>query len=219
MGMVLYVGSIAAGTYDQLWDYRTAPPTANPDRGLSYSSTVNDGEGVKNGLKGIKLNSSGWCSFVKAPVAGQLRLTFGPRSGKNPTSLQVFASENEDAGAYHLVGVTCEVDGLQTQTILLSAQENHVYITREKQQETVLARIEFVEGSFAEPAPCAPLENPVPLYSAGMRTDSMDANAAFFIRALMNANAGGEKMIRLPDGIYDLGPLALTTTILNNINS
>lgn len=139
MGMVLYVGSIAAGTYDQLWDYRTAPPTANPDRGLSYSSTVNDGEGVKNGLKGIKLNSSGWCSFV--------------------------------------------------------------------------------EGSFAEPAPCAPLENPVPLYSAGMRTDSMDANAAFFIRALMNANAGGEKMIRLPDGIYDLGPLALTTTtILNNIN-
>lgn len=37
----------------------------------------------------------------------------------------------------------------------------------------------------------------------------------FFIRALMNANAGGEKMIRLPDGIYDLGPLALTTTILN----
>ena len=58
-----------------------------------------------------------------------------------------------------------------------------------------------------------------PLYSAGMRTDSMDANAAFFIRALMNANAGGEKMIRLPDGIYDLGQLALTTTtILNNIN-
>jgi len=210
VGMVLYVGSIAAGTYDLLWDYSTAPPTTNPDRGLSYSSTVNDGEGVKNGLKGIKLNSSGWCSFFKAPVAGQLRLTFGPRSGKNPTSLQVFASENEDAGTYHLVGVTCEVDGLQTQTILLSAQENHVYITREKHQETVLERIEFVEGSFAEPAPCAPLENPVPLYSAGMRTDSMDANAAFFIRALMNANAGGEKMIRLPDGIYDLGPLALT---------
>ena len=96
MGMFLYVGSIAAGTYDQLWDYRTAPPTANPDRGLSY------------------------------------------------------------------------------------------------------------------------LENPVPLYSAGMRTDSMDANAAFFIRALMNANAGGEKMIRLPDGIYDLGPLALTTTTILN---
>ena len=52
--------------------------------------------------------------------------------------------------------------------------------------------------------------------SAGMRTDSMDANAAFFIRALMNANAGGEKMIRLPDGIYDLGPLALTTTTILN---
>lgn len=215
--MLFFAGSIAAGSYNLRWDYRTAPPTANPDSGLSYSSTVNDDEGVKNGLKGIKLNSSGWCSFVKAPVAGQLRLTFGPRSGKNPTSLQVFASENEDVGTYHLVGVTCEVDGLQTQTINLSEQENHVYITREKHQETVLERIEFVEGSFAEPAPCAPLENPVPLYSAGMRTDSMDANAAFFIRALMNANAGGEKMIRLPDGIYDLGPLALTAIEVNGV--
>ena len=215
--MLFFAGSIAAGSYNLRWDYRTAPPTANPDSGLSYSSTVNDDEGVKNGLKGIKLNSSGWCSFVKAPVAGQLRLTFGPRSGKNPTSLQVFASENEDVGTYHLVGVTCEADGLQTQTINLSAQENHVYITREKHQETVLERIEFVEGSFAEPAPCAPLENPVPIYSAGMRTDSMDANAAFFIRALMNANAGGEKMIRLPDGIYDLGALALTAIEANGI--
>ena len=215
--MLFFAGSIAAGTYDLLWDYSTAPPTANPDGGLSYSSTVNDDEGVKNGLKGVKLNSSGWCSFVKAPVAGQLRLTFGPRSGKNPASLQVFASEGEDAGTYHLVGTTCEVDGLQTQTILLSAQENHVYITREKHQETVLERIEFVEGSFAEPAPCAPLESPVPLYSAGMRTDSMDANAAFFIRALMNANAGGEKMIRLPDGVYDLGPLALTAIEANGV--
>ena len=215
--MLFFAGSIAAGSYNLRWDYRTAPPTANPDSGLSYSSTVNDDEGVKNGLKGIKLNSSGWCSFVKAPVAGQLRLTFGPRSGKNPTSLQVFASENEDVGTYHLVGVTCEVNGLQTQTINLSEQENHVYITREKHQETVLERIEFVEGSFAEPAPCAPLENPVPLYSAGMRTDSMDANAAFFIRALMNANAGGEKMIRLPDGIYDLGSLALTAIEANGV--
>ena len=50
-----------------------------------------------------------------------------------------------------------------------------------------------------------------------MRTDSMDANAAFFIRALMNANAGGEKMIRLPDGIYDLGPLALTAIEANGV--
>ena len=217
VGMLFFAVSIAAGTYDLLWDYSTAPPETNPDKGLSYSSTVNDGEGVKNGLKGVKLNSSCWCSFVKAPVAGQLRLTFGPRSGKNPASLQVFASEGEDAGTYHLVGTTCEVDGLQTQTILLSAQENHVYITREKHQETVLERIEFVEGSFAEPAPCAPLESPVPLYSAGMRTDSMDANAAFFIRALMDANAGGEKTIRLPDGVYDLGPMALTAIETNGV--
>ena len=215
--MLLHVGSIAAGTYDLIWDYSTAPPAANPDRGLSYSSTVNDEEGVKNGLKGIKLNSSGWCSFVKAPVAGQLRLTFGPRSGKNPTSLQVFASESEDAGIYHLVGVTCEVDGLQTQTINLSAQENHVYITREKHMETVLERIEFVEGMFADPVPCAYLESPVPVFSADMRTDTLDANVAFFIRALMAANAGGEKIIRLPNGIYDLGPMALTAVEANGV--
>lgn len=206
-----------AGVHDLLWDFSSGVPSANPDRGLSYSSTVNDEEGVKNGLKGIKLNSSGWCSFVKAPVPGQLRLTFGPRSGKNPTSLQVFASEGEDAGTYHLVGVTCEADGLQTQAINLSAQENHVYITREKHMETVLERIEFVEGTFAEPGPCAPLDNPVPVYSAGMRTDTLETNAAFFIRALMDANAAGGKVIRLPNGIYDLGAMALTAIEANGV--
>lgn len=215
--MLLGTGSIAAGVYDLIWDYQFAPPTVNPDRGLSYSSTVNDNEGVKNGLKGIKLNSSGWCSFTKAPVAGQLRLTFGPRSGKNPASLQVFASEGEDASTYHLVGTTCEADVLQTHTINLSAQENTVYITRLKNMETVLERIEFVEGAFAEIAPCTPLENPVPLYSASMRTDTLPESAAFFIRALMDANADGEKTIYLPNGVYDLGPMALTAIEANGI--
>ena len=78
MSMVL-----AAGTNDLLWDYTDAPPASSPDRGLLFGGIVDDAPGVKNGLKGIKLNSSGWCCFEKAPVAGVLKLTFGPRSGIN----------------------------------------------------------------------------------------------------------------------------------------
>ncbi len=210
IAMTLFSAYALAGVHDLVWDYTVSAPTENPDRGLQYGSAVNDAEGVKNGLKGIKLNSSGWCSFTKAAVPGVLKLTFGPRSGMNPASLQVFASESADADTYHLVGVTCEVDGLQTQTVNLSAQDNHVYITRLTNMETVLSRIEFVEGDRVPESACVPLVNPVPLYSADMRTDTLQANAAFFIRALMDANAGGEKTIRLPNGVYDLGPMALT---------
>lgn len=68
-----------------------------------------------------------------------------------------------------------------------------------------------------------------PLYSAGMRTDSLDANAAFFIRALMNANAGGEYRTMDQEGrvvspetnevtfVLD-GKSRTMNTILNNIN-
>ena len=65
-----------AGENDLLWDYTDAPPQNNPDRGLRFGGIVNDAEGVKNGLKGIKLNSSGWCWFTKAPVAGAVTRFF-----------------------------------------------------------------------------------------------------------------------------------------------
>ena len=84
--------------------------------------------------------------------------------------------------------------------------------------ETVLERIEFVEGAFAEIAPCTPLENPVPLYSASIRTDTLPESAAFFVRALMDANAGGEKTIYLPNGVYDLGALTLTAIEADGIS-
>ena len=46
---------LQAETYHRLWDYTDGAPKSNPDRGLFFSSSVNDAEGVKNGLKGIKL--------------------------------------------------------------------------------------------------------------------------------------------------------------------
>lgn len=206
-----------AGVNDLLWDFSVAPPAENPSRGLSFSNTVNDAEGVKNGLKGIKLNSSGWCSFIKSPVAGQLRLTYGPRSGMNPASLQIFAYSEDNSRELMHVGNTCEVNTLRTECINLSARQNHIFITRLLNMETVLQRIEFIEGEFASPEPCEPLAIPVVLYSAAISTDSMSAETAFFIRALREANKTGNKVIYLPNGVYDLGQMALTAIEADHI--
>lgn len=40
-------------------------PADNPDNGLYYKEKVNDATGTNLGLKGIKLNSSGWAAFTK----------------------------------------------------------------------------------------------------------------------------------------------------------
>ena len=208
----------SAGEYDLLWDYSEAAPSANPDRGLSYSSVVNDAEGVKNGLKGIKLNSSGWCSFEKAPVAGVLKLTFGPRSGMNPASLHVSAYSGEDTRQVTTIGVTCEVRGLQTQVIPLTAEQNIIYITRMLNIETVLQRIEFVAGVQETPQPCEKLENLLKEYTPDMRTDSLGKEAAYFIQALQAANLKGDTTIYLPNGVYDLGEMVLTAITANGIS-
>ena len=205
----------SAGKYDLLWDYSEAAPSANPDRGLSYSSVVNDAEGVKNGLKGIKLNSSGWCSFEKAPVAGVLKLTFGPRSGMNPTSLHVSAYSGEETRQVTTIGVTCEVRGLQTQVIPLTVEQNIIYITRMLNIETVLQRIEFVAGVQETPQPCEKLENLLKEYTPNMRTDSLGKEAAYFIQALQAANLKGDTTIYLPNGVYDFGELVLTAIEAN----
>lgn len=111
-----------AGGNDLLWDYMSAAPTSNPDRGLVYENVVNDAEGVKNGLKGIKLNSSGFCYFTKAPVAGVLKLTFGPRSGLNRASLQVHTWSGAKPSEETRIGVTCEIRHSGTQCIQLTAE-------------------------------------------------------------------------------------------------
>ncbi len=134
---------IDPSTAKLLWDYTEAAPTGSPDNGLTYSSTVNDDAGTNNGLKGIKMNSSGYAYFTKAAVKGTLKLTFGPRSGNNKSSLGVYTYTSEPK-AETKIGVTGEVTELATQSIELTAEQNNIYIIRESANEQVLSKIEFV---------------------------------------------------------------------------
>ena len=206
----LMSAAMMAGQNDLLWDYTEGAPMENPDRGLSYLSAVNDVEGVKNGLKGVKLNSSGWCSFTKAPVAGRLKLTFGPRSGVNPASLQVFTVGGEQNREMSIVGTTGEVTRLRTRMLNLTAEQNTIYITRLLETETVLQKIEFEEGLSAETV-MDENEDDEPIASDEEIRAKLSENALFFLNELQEANKTGNKTIYLPNGIYDLGELTLTS--------
>ena len=209
---------LMAGKNDLLWDYTDSAPTVNPDRGLRYGSAVDDPPGVKNGLKGIKLNSSGWCWFTKAPVAGVLKLTFGPRSGLNRASLQVHTWSGEQPMEETRIGTTCEIRALGTQYIPLTAEQNNIFITRLLNMEAVLQRIEFVEGETFVPAPCDESKGEGESHFPQVNIDSLSDNARFFLRALANANVSGHKTIYLPNGIYDLGQLTLTAIEADGIH-
>ena len=205
---------LSAGEHDLLWDYTDQAPQVSPDRGLSFGGIVDDAEGVKNGLKGIKLNSSGWCCFTKAPVAGVLKLTFGPRSGLNRASLQVHTWSGDQPQEETRIGVTCEIRRLGTQYIPLTAEQNNIYITRLLEMEAVLQRIEFVEGETYLPQPCDKEkgeEEGIIVESRESIVERLSDNARYFLNALDEANkAGGHQTIYLPDGVYDLGELTLT---------
>jgi len=209
---------LSAGENDLLWDYTSAPPKDNPDRGLVYENAVNDGEGVKNGLKGVKLNSSGFCYFTKAPVAGVLKLTFGPRSGLNRASLQVHTWSGEQPKEETRIGVTCEIRCSGTQCIPLTAEQNNIYITRLLEMEAVLQRIEFVEGETYVPAPCDESKGEEQGLIREVNIDSLSDNARFFLHALSEANKTGHETIYLPNGVYDLGELTLTAVEADNIS-
>ena len=146
--MVAALMSVAmlAGENDLLWDYTEVAPSANPDNGLYYDSKVNDAAGTKNGLKGIKMNGSGYCYFTKAAVAGKLKLTFGPRDGAKETSLEVFTWAGETPAAETSIAVTGTQTESGTQIIELSAAQNNIYIQRKLSVETVLQKIEFKEN-------------------------------------------------------------------------
>lgn len=134
-----------AGANDLLWDYTENAPSANPDNGLTYGSKVDDPAGTKNGLKGVKMDGSGYCYFTKAAVAGKLKLTFGPREGSNATALEVFTWAGETPVAETSVGVTGTVTESATQIIDLTAAQNNIYIKRSGSTQTVLQKIHFVE--------------------------------------------------------------------------
>ena len=201
---------LRAGENDLLWDYTDAAPVVNPDRGLSFGGIVDDAPGEKNGLKGIKLNSSGWCCFEKAPVAGVLKLTFGPRSGINRASLQVHTWTGDQPREETRIGVTCEIRQSGTQCIPLTAEQNKIFISRLLNMEAVLQRIEFVAGAVYEPSPCDKDKGEEQGIIREVNIDSLSENARFFLRALAQANETGHTTIYLPNGIYDLGELTLT---------
>ena len=201
---------VMAGSHDLLWDYMEQAPQANPDRGLQFSDIVDDAPGVKNGLKGVKLNSSGWCCFTKAPVAGVLKLTFGPRSGLNRASLQVHTWSGEQPKEETRIGVTCEIRRSGTQLIPLTAEQNNIFISRLLNMEAVLQRIEFVEGETYTPVPCDEAKGEEEGLIREVNIDSLSDNARFFLRALADANKTGHQTIYLPNGVYDLGELTLT---------
>ena len=138
--------AMVAGENDLLWDYTEAAPSENPDNGLYYGSKVADAPSSNNGLNGVKLNSSGYCYFTKAPVAGKLKLSFGPRSGQNKASLEIFTWTGETASAETSIATTGELTEYGTQIVELTAEQNNIYIKRLLNTETVLQKIEFKEN-------------------------------------------------------------------------
>ena len=137
-----------AGENDLLWDYTEGAPSSSPDNGLYFNNKVNDAAGTNNGLKGIKLNSSGYCCFTKAAVAGKLKLSFGPRSGSNAADIEVW-NWSGDASAQTKGDTKYATTGQQTeygtQVIELTAEQNNIYLCRGVNTETVLQKIQFVE--------------------------------------------------------------------------
>lgn len=153
MAAALMSAAMWAGANDLLWDFTEGAPSAspvamtgNPDAKLYYGSAITDGPGKNNGLYGIKLNSSGYCYFTKAAVAGKLKLTYGPRSGSNKASLEIFTWEGETAAATTSIAQTAEVTELQTVIVELSETQNNIYIKRLLNTETCLTKIQFVEN-------------------------------------------------------------------------
>jgi len=138
--------TMMAGPNDLLWDYTEGAPSSSPDNGLYFNNKVNDAAGTNNGLKGIKLNSSGYCCFTKAAVPGKLKLSFGPRSGSNAADIQVWnwdgVTPAKGTTQYATTGQQTEYG---TQIIELTAEQNNIYLCRGANTETVLQKIQFVE--------------------------------------------------------------------------
>ena len=141
--------TMVAGENDLLWDYtEAAPSNTGSDNGLTWNTSagvVNDAAGTKNGLKGLKMNGSGWCYFTKAAVSGKLKLTFGPRDGAKETSLEVFTWTGETPSAETSIAKTGNQTESGTQIVELTAEQNNIYIKRVQGVETVLQKIEFKE--------------------------------------------------------------------------
>lgn len=145
----LFSVAMIAGENDLLWDYTEGAPSSSPDNGLYWNNKVNDAAGTNNGLKGIKLNSSGYCCFTKAAVAGKLKLSFGPRSGSNAADIEVWnwsmGGDSKPAKGDTKYATTGQQTEYGTQVIELTAEQNNIYLCRGVNTETALQKIQFIE--------------------------------------------------------------------------
>lgn len=145
----LFSVAMIAGENDLLWDYTEGAPSSSPDNGLYFNNKVNDAAGTNNGLKGIKLNSSGYCCFTKAAVAGKLKLSFGPRSGSNAADIEVWnwsmGGDSKPAKGDTKYATTGQQTEYGTQVIELTAEQNNIYLCRGVNTETALQKIQFIE--------------------------------------------------------------------------
>ena len=142
--------AMVAGENDLLWDYTQSDiPTSGEDNGLYYASYVNDAAGTNNGLHGVKLNSSGWAYFEKAPVAGKLKLTFANRKAQTAYAVSVYNATKAE-GANPVKGTkiadTDDIEFGMSATIDLPAEAIGIYIERKTGAEGVLSKIEFKEN-------------------------------------------------------------------------
>jgi len=138
-----------AGDNDLLWDYTENAPGSSPDHGLYYASKVSDAAGTNNGLKGIKLNSTGYAYFAKPAVAGKLTLTTGRRSGSGEYAVNVYTCTNANSanGAKGtIIGEVAVTETPGTGTIEVGADVTGIWIERKTAAEGVLTKIVFKEN-------------------------------------------------------------------------
>lgn len=136
-----------AGENDLTWDYSEKAPADNPDNGLYYKEKVNDATGTNLGLKGIKLNSSGWAAFTKAAVAGKLTLSISNRKNSSAYAVNVYKCSNVGATASkgELIGEVSVEEGPGSGSLDIPADVTGIFIERKTSSEGVLSKIVFKE--------------------------------------------------------------------------
>lgn len=128
------------------WDYTEKAPTSSPDNGLYYASAINDAAGTNLGLKGVKLNSSGYAFFEKPEVKGTLTLTISDRKdATKPYAVNVYNCTITDGVATkgELIGEVAVDASPGKGSIDLAASVTGVYIERKTGSEGVISKITF----------------------------------------------------------------------------
>lgn len=137
-----------AGANDLCWDYTNANiPTKGPDNGLYYGAYVNDAAGTNLGLHGVKLNSTGYAYFEKAPVAGKLKLVISNRKNTNDYQVDIFHGSMVDGVPTKgdLIATSSVANGPTEVSVDLDETVTGVYICRHTGAEGVLCKVQFVE--------------------------------------------------------------------------